>query len=281
MIFQDFAPSPQLAHLVRFYRVRHFNFPHKAAVTAKPYPARPEHCITFCVRGRITVIHPITGEAIITPRSYLSGQYTQRINKLCMEKELLMVLVVFHPGAVHQLTGIPCNELQDTGINLADVFYSDTKSLETKLDNAGSYDELLRLVDAFLKELYAKKELLAERPLHKVFRMMMAGSDMTRVEKLASEACLSIRQLERQFMQWCGVSPSRMMQIVRFDQAYRLKLQHPEYNWLRIAMHCGFHDYQHLAKAFQTFALASPGTLFSDEAKSPERKLGLIHTLNG
>ena len=276
MIFQDFKPSPALQHLIRYYRLRHFRFPAHIQPNPKPYAARPEHCIAFFVKGG-SVISDANGQnGILLPKTFLSGQFTHRINKQVAGSEMLMILVVFLPGAIQQLTGIPAAELMNTGINLADLWDSQTRELEDRLANATAYSDMMQLIDQFFLKAYRRKDELDERPVHRMFRQMMTGGDMKTVERTAYDACLSMRQLERYFQQYCGVSPSKMMQIVRFDQAYRLRLMHPEYSWLRIAMQCGYHDYQHMAKGFREFAHASPTALFSEDAQAPEQQLGLF-----
>ena len=46
-------------------------------------------------------------------------------------------------------------------------------------------------------------------------------------------------------------------------------------DWLSIAVACGYHDYQHLAKDYLAFAADTPNHLFQAEFKSLDRVLGL------
>jgi AraC-like DNA-binding protein len=66
------------------------------------------------------------------------------------------------------------------------------------------------------------------------------------VDKLARVACLSHRQLDRKFKEWIGLSPKLFLQMARFDKTFRMKNRYPGKDWLAIAMHLEYHDYQHL-----------------------------------
>ena len=49
----------------------------------------------------------------------------------------------------------------------------------------------------------------------------------------------------------------------------------PDMDWLRIAIECNFHDYQHLAKNYKEFTGLPPAAFHEVENKSPERNFGL------
>ena len=242
----------------------------------KPYAARPEHCLAFYPRGFTRVEDPVSGQSFVQSKVYLSGQYTHRINKYASTPEFLMILVVFHPGAVYRLTGIPASELHNRGYDLECIFPEATRCIAEQLANAHDYREMLDRIDLFLLQLADRCKAVDEWPVHRLMRAMVGAHTIQGVEQLAAEACLSVRQLERVFLQQCGISPGKMLQIVRFDRAYRLRLEHPEFSWLRIAMECGYHDYQHLAKAFREFAHASPNEILPAETMAPEHQLGLV-----
>ena len=95
------------------------------------------------------------------------------------------------------------------------------------------------------------------------------------VEAIAREACLSTKQLDRKFKERSGVNPKVYERIIRFDKAFRLKNSHPGYDWLRIAVACGYHDYQHLVKEYKTFTGLTPAAFHEIEDQAPEREFGL------
>jgi transcriptional regulator GlxA family with amidase domain len=93
------------------------------------------------------------------------------------------------------------------------------------------------------------------------------------LEKMAGDACLSISQFERRFRQQMGISPKLFLRINRFYKAYQLKEQNPDKDWLSIALHTGYYDYQHLVKDFQQFSYSTPQSLLLAQANAPEKFL--------
>jgi transcriptional regulator GlxA family with amidase domain len=120
--------------------------------------------------------------------------------------------------------------------------------------------------------------------LHDSHRLDLVNSLMIRnianrtVDWLAKESCLSMRQFQRLFKERMGVSPKYFTKVVRFENAYRMKNIHPNMDWLTIAVHCGYHDYQHLAKDYQSITSKLPNEFHELELLSPERILGEVDT---
>lgn len=85
------------------------------------------------------------------------------------------------------------------------------------------------------------------------------------LDRLASDACLSLRQFERLFRERVGVSPKLFTRIARFGQAHKLRQADPTRSWLDIAYGCSYCDPNHLVKDFQQFAGTTPTQLFADE----------------
>ena len=63
--------------------------------------------------------------------------------------------------------------------------------------------------------------------------------------------------------------------IIRFNKAFNIKNRYPGWDWLRIAIECGYHDYQHLVRDYKDFTGVGPADFHLIENKSPERILGL------
>ena len=79
----------------------------------------------------------------------------------------------------------------------------------------------------------------------------------------------------RLFKERIGISPKLMLRIARMTRAFKMKYLHPDEDWLRIALSCGYHDYQHLSKDFVQLAGANPNTYFLEDSRAPERFFGV------
>lgn len=274
MLFRDFMPSPELGAFVEVYHLRHFIFPADAVLPIKPYPPRPEHCLAFYVRGFEITEHLKDGKRVQRPRSVVSGQYTYQINRHT-SLEFLMILVVFKPGALFRLTGMPLPSITNTELDAEAVFPKEMRCVNDRLSSSESYSEMIRIVDEYLCRLFrhTRKET---QPVDLALEQFLRQDHGFSVHQLARDSFLSPRQLERKVQERTGVSPKTFLRIARFNRSYFLHLRHPQMDWPSIALHCGYTDYQHLAKDYREFTGTTSVRLFQEEEKAPERVLGLI-----
>jgi len=272
MIARDFAPSAHLKAYISQYRLRHFVFSNSIIPPPKPFPPRPEQCITFYIRGSEISRHFKDGIDIQKPRSVVSGQFTYRVDRLVSYPEILMIIVDFQPGALHRLTRIPFKEFTNKEFD-AEAVLPKIKTVNDRLNSTESYTEMVQIVERFFTELVhsSSKELLAVDHLLTAVTQEPSRS----IDWLARNAYLSPRQLERKFDERIGVSPKTFLRIARFSQSYWLHLKNPNLSWFKIAMTCGYTDYQHLVKEYKDFANANPNSFFKQEATAPGRILGL------
>jgi AraC-like DNA-binding protein len=274
MIFKDIVPIAPLRAVVEQYRLRHFVIPQDIPAVPKPFPCRPEQCMAFYPRGYEQTYLYSQKVRVDQPRSVLSGQFTSRIDRLSGTHEFLMIQVVFRPGALHKLTGLPFHELLDQHLNLEDLFYREVRLTNERLCNCEGYDEMITIIEQFLLALLRKQKVEA-RPADEIFHLIAKQPNRYSLPWLASQACLSPRQFERKANQYLGVSPHFFARIARFHQSYELKAQNKTLDWLSVALACGYHDYQHLTRDYQAFASDTPNRLFQADSKSLERSLGL------
>ena len=68
-----------------------------------------------------------------------------------------------------------------------------------------------------------------------------------------------------------GVNPKVYDRIVRFEKAFRMKIAFPDLDWLTIALHTGYYDYQHLVKDYKDFTKLTPAGFYEADTKSPRK----------
>lgn len=273
MIAKDILPSPPLKEFVQHYRLRHFVFSGGIIPTVKPFPPRPEQCLTFYIRGHETALYTNNQTAFKKPRSVLSGQFTSRVDRYVSSPEILMIIIDFKPGALHRLTGLPFKELTNKDLDAEDIFSSEIRKLNDRLSGLKSYNEMIRNIEVFLISLAEnlKKEFLA---IDRLLSITAKDPDCS-ISWMARHAHLSLRQLERKFDERIGISPKTFLRIARFNQSYWMHLKNPQLSWMQIAMCCGYTDYQHLAKEYREFSSTNPIKFFLEESRAPGRLLGL------
>lgn len=274
MICREFLPNPKLRAFVQGYQLRHFIFPAGSTIPFKPYAPRPEQTLAFFPRGNERVEH-LTDKTMTTrPRSAIIGQYSERTNRHLVGPEFCVLLVNFRPGVLHRMMKLPFFELTNTFIDAEDVLPKEITSVNERLNSAGSPQEMIGIIDRFLLELTAGIRKDAH-PIDTITHHLILHPEETSVLALAESSCFSPRQFERLFKERMGVSPKLFIRIARMTKAFSLKYNHPELDWLSIALYCNYHDYQHLARDFKELAGVAPTAYFTEEQDAPERYFGL------
>jgi AraC-like DNA-binding protein len=273
MIAKDTLPSPELSAYIEKYRIRHFIFNKDVVPPVKPFPPRPEQCLSFYIRGSETVKYLREGFEIKKPRSVISGQFTSRVDRIVSIPEVLMIIVDFKPGALSRLTGLPFKELANRDIDAEAVLGQQIRIVNDRLGSSANYEEMINIIESYFIYLAGlqKKEITA---VDHILQIIKTNPDCS-IDWVAKNSYLSVRQLERKFDDRIGISPKTFLRISRFNRSYWLHLKHPNLLWFDIAMMCGYTDYQHMAKEYKEFAIASPNHFFYEESKAPGRILGL------
>ena len=273
MISKDYLPAEALQAYIDHYRLRHFIFQSGVIPPLKPFPPRPEQCLTFYVRGSETTRYFETGCEIKKPRSVISGQFTHRVDRYVSYPEILMIIVDFKPGALNRLIGIPFKEFANKDLDAETVFPAEIRRVNDRLSGSESYEEMIQIVEIYFTELMlkSKRDIL---PVDRLISLVTQDPDCS-IDWVARNAFLSPRQLERKFDERIGINPKTFLRIARFNLSYWLHLKNPGLSWFNIAMSCGYTDYQHLVKEYKEFSNTTPNHFFAIESRAPGRILGL------
>ena len=274
MLLKDFAPPADLAHVVQLYRIVHFRFDPGQELPAKAYPPRPEQCLAFYPRDRETVEFQQSGKQVRDVPVVLYGQFSE-VTKRIVGRDFLVFQVVFLPGAIYRLTGMPSSEITNQYIDAQVVFGPALNDVNERLYHAKGYAQMQSIVSDFVRGL-AGKEKRPGLPIDAACIRLLETDPGLGLDAVAREACLGVRQMERKFKERTGVSPKLFARIIRFDKAFRLRNARPDLDWLRIAVECNYHDYQHLAKEYRDFTGLGPNAFHEIENKAPERRFGLV-----
>ena len=276
MISQSFLPSLPLREYVRKYHIRHFEFDGSNNLPFKPYPPRPEQGLVFYPREPETVEYVDEGLKYQRPHSMIMGQYTIRTNRHTA-KDFIVLIADFQPGVLHRLTGIPIDKLTNTDVDAVSVLGKEIRLVNERLNSTGNYQEMIDIVETFLF-LIVNRLKKDSHSVDEIGKLIYAHSGKFSLDWLARQACLCQRQFERKFKERLGVGPKTYSRIARLYQSYKMKVDHPGEDWLSIALACGYHDYQHLAKDYREFSNSTPSALFHENDKAPEKQFGLPET---
>jgi len=279
MICKRIKPGFYISNYIKEYLLLDMVFDAKAPTPIKAYPTNPEEGITFQIKGSLLAHSPDLGLSETRLKTCVFGQPNSRQNYY-QTHEFMLVHVRFHPGALFQLLRIPMHELVHKNIDAELIFGPEMKEVHDQLANAPDYEAIPMILDAFfLKKINRLKYPM--HPIDKIGQLIVANPQGFNLVKMANEACLSICQFEKRFVQKIGITPKYYARICRFYQAYELKEFQLELDWLSIALQTGYSDYQHLVKDFKQFAGTAPNSLIQASNQNPERRLNIATNFRG
>jgi AraC-like DNA-binding protein len=271
MILDNITPNESLKEFVRIYRIIEFTFSDDAIIPPKAYTPRPEHCLQFYPKDTETVDYPHSNLVVTDKKVIISGQPTLIHHRL-VKKEFLTFQIVFQPGALYRLTGIPSSEITNCYLDAGDILGNTTSLVNEQLYHANNYNKMILIIEEYLQVLIKKTKLKIEHSIDIIGQLMLQPARQTSLDWYAKEACICYRQFDRKFKERLGINPKEYERIIRFDKVFRMKNRFPNKDWLSIALHCGYYDYQHLTKEFKEFTDKTPTDFF--EIKGPEYMFG-------
>ena len=272
MLLKDFSPTHGLKEFVKCYRIVHFKFDKNAPPPSKPYTPRPENCLAFYPHDMERVEYADDNRKTMSNVPVaLIGQHVSVTNRF-VGTDFLVIQIIFQPGALYRLTGIPLFELNDQYLEADCVFAKDIQFVNEQFHHAKSYSDMVIIANQFVTRL-VKKVVKDSHPLDAVCQLMLRQDAAISLDALARKSCLSIKQFERNFKDRTGVSPKLFSRLIRFDNAFRTKNANPDLDWLSVAIDCNYYDYQHLVRDYKDFTGFSPRAFH--QLGSPEEALGM------
>ena len=265
MFFRLYQPTEALRPYVQHYLVAHVRTADGLPMPApKPQPPTPQQFLFFYPRDEVRNFHYGQGKEIRSPRSIIVGPQVSRVD-LLFPPDHLVVCVACKPGGPHRLLGVPVKELFDFALESRAILGPALDEVADRLAEITDYNLMVGVVEAFLLRA-ARRVTALPRPIDTLMPHLLSGWAAQPIEQLAHEVCLSPRQFERNFFERVGMGPKLYARIARFDQAFRLKEQQPNLDWLGVAVQCGYYDYRHLVRDFKEFAGVTPPQLLSADA---------------
>jgi AraC-like DNA-binding protein len=271
MLLKDFLPGHGLSEFVRCYRIVRFQFEKNQTIPAKPYTPRPENCLAFYPYDTERVLNANNGTQVQHVPVALVGQHLGVTHRF-IGHDFLVVQIIFQPGALYRLTGISLMELNNAYLPADAVFKHNIHLINEQLFHARDYVSMIRIVHQFVLDLM-KRTPKDPHPIDAVCQKMLKANAVGSLDRLARASCLSVKQFERNFKDRTGVNPKVFGRLIRFDNAFRTRNAHPQWNWQRIAFDCNYYDYQHLVRDYKEFTGFLPTTFHA--LGSPEETLGM------
>jgi len=223
-----------------------------------PIPARSIGCIEFTFGVPYSIRHLDRMRLEITHPATLVGAKTHQRIQLESQGHTETFTILFQPTGLQMMFGLPGSLLVDEHYDAGAVLGSRLPELREMLGEAGSFEERVQIANGFFLAIPAP--VLKSREMDSVIRAMIAKNGCIRVQNLAHDAGLSVRQFERRFITALGISPKVYARILRFEAALHRKSE-TGHNWTTLAHDLGYHDQMHMIHDFESLSGKRPKSL--------------------
>jgi AraC-like DNA-binding protein len=254
MTCMAFHPAPPLQVAVERYVYVDVAIPTNVV---KPLSPRAEIGITFNLDERHRVLHE-SDAGLLTPQSAVTvyGPLSHRVANIRSTGHYRAFMILFKGTGCYRLLRTLPTELRDSSFDAYDVAGRAIGAVYERFVQADGPLEMARIADEYLLSRPGAAD--KANPVDAIAAGLVATGGRARLSRLAERCGLSLRQVERKFVEQIGIGAKRYARIVRFRSALRHRAQSPALSWTDISQLAGYYDQNHLVKEFRELADAAP-----------------------
>jgi AraC-like DNA-binding protein len=266
MEYAQYLPRPPLSRWVRaFWMLRSGEGGGGAAESVFP-----DGCVEIVFHLADPFVHvPATGTPAAQPAAMVVGP-TTRPMRIAPSGAVDVVGIRFEPHGAQLGLGLPCEDLVDLALPLADVTALRAGEWMERLAASGDWPSRVLMLERELQDLVdvRRSEPLVEAASWIIGR---SGGRVT-VDMLSRELGVRPRRLERRFRARVGIAPKKLCRITRFQ---RLLGDLESGTLAGAAVRCGYTDQAHLTRDFREFAGVTPAAFRDGDDILPRLFAGL------
>ena len=255
MTVERLRSAPALVPYVRGYGLRRATL--GAGRVYTPLPARSDCFIEMYLADRYEVVTVATGALHRAPRLVLVGPHTRRREDLLLSGTLRVFNIRFTAVGFRALFGIPARVLADGAHDAEAVLGLEVGELAERLAAIGELPAMSAIANEFLEQRLGG----LTRPSAAVVRaaaMLEQRHGGVEIAQLASAYGISVRQLERSFLEQVGVAPKTFGRLARLSHALDMRRKDVREDWASIALAAGFFDQSHMVRDFRALTGETP-----------------------
>ncbi|MCG6190882.1 AraC family transcriptional regulator [Maribellus maritimus] len=200
----------------------------------------------------------------INENALLSG-HLRGFYDINVSGKLSVFSILFKPQGLRMFLDIPLNKLFNHHVPLRYLFKNDAVEIESKLFEAGSFSERIKIIENYLLKVLGKSIAKYEyKRIDHCINLINQKRGVVHVDFLASEACLSRKQFERTFLYYVGTSPKQFLKTIRFQSSIDKKSRNKSANLTDLTYSCGYYDQSHMINDFQKLTGMTPKQYFNE-----------------
>ena len=195
-------------------------------------------------------------------RGWLSGAHSGYIVIEAMAGGS-MIGAHFKPGGAHPFFRFPVNELQDSVVELENIWGRAFDTLRDELLEAPTAAAKFRVLEEFLLE-QARGSSIAPLRVSYALKRFEADPSADTIQSLAGELGVSHKHFIHEFSRWVGLTPKLFCRIRRFQQVLARIETSRAVEWADVSNACGYYDQAHFIRDFRHFSGLNPSAYVTD-----------------
>lgn len=190
------------------------------------------------------------------PRANFAGQNTDH-KVVCAAGSCGVIAAVFFPCGAFPFVKTSLHQLNNLSVPLSEVIPS-FDHIEERICESSSLRERIDIIEDELVKSLDSKKLNHIAMLQRGIHLMETHSEEFSLKKIKEESSYSMKQYERIFKEYTGLTPMMFLQILRLGRAVSL-LKTASTDLTTIAYDSGFYDQSHFIRKFKSFTGLTPG----------------------
>ena len=197
----------------------------------------------------------------LTPSSnsgYFLGSYT-RIEQTFIKVPIGKVFgLSFVTGSTNYICHIKMCELIEQIVQI-EQFLPNSKELHQQLFDSTSFKQRIHLTTQYLLT-FIKKEKKVQL-VNEACNLLMNHEGNLMINDLAKKLGYSVRYIRMLFLDYVGVSPKLLNEIIRFQYSFQSLIKEPTQSLSELAWNHGYYDLSHMSKSYVSFSNLTPKEL--------------------
>jgi len=156
------------------------------------------------------------------------------------------------------LSQTPLDVTKNLRVDLSEILPSKNLVALNRLSKLGKKTDKIDLLEKFIETAFKQNLQNQDQIVLSVAEKIRSLQGIVNVRNLAKLHHLSLRQLERRFKSYVGLTVKEFSNIVRFNNAKKSIATFTKTSLLEIAFDMGFYDHSHMTYEFQRISGENP-----------------------
>ena len=190
-------------------------------------------------------------------KGFLSGVMTKyQLRELATASDLIGIR--FKTENFGCLSQIPLNETKNLRVEISHIFPKTSLDILNKLNDLESLNAKIAFLENFVETTFEQNSTKQDQLILSVSQNIRSQNGIVNISDLAKSHHISLRQLERRFKKYIGLTLKEFSNIVRFHNTKKSIATLTEASLLEIAFDMGFFDHSHMTYEFKRISGNSP-----------------------